>query len=168
LAKSLRKSGNASIHTSAYINPNLTKAEAKATTFGRRGDASAKHARTLLIATKAPGATRNTNKQYNHKQRKTLASGGGQTLNQCSADFISFYLPNPTSLVKSAAVQQLAAELDQLNIGVVIVTESWITEQHPDCFVNIPLDTFCIAKTAIKRKVAVSRFMFVITSAGKS
>jgi hypothetical protein len=64
--------------------------------------------------------------------------GGGQMLNQRKAEFISFYLLNPTSLVKSAAIQQLAAELNQLNIGVAIITESWFTEQHTDCFVNIP------------------------------
>jgi hypothetical protein len=51
------------------------------------------------IATKTPGATRNnSSNQYNQEQRKALASGGGQMLNQRSAEFISFYLLNPTSL----------------------------------------------------------------------
>jgi hypothetical protein len=37
--------------------------------------------------------------------------------NVCSADAVSFYVLNPTSLVKPSALQQLAIELAQFNIG---------------------------------------------------
>jgi hypothetical protein len=44
---------------------------------------------------------------------------------------------NPTSLVKPSALQQLATELTQFNIGVAIITETWFNDRHIDQFVNI-------------------------------
>jgi hypothetical protein len=57
--------------------------------------------------------------------------------NVCSADAVSFYVLNPTSLVKPSALLQLAIELAQFNIGLAIITETWFNDRHVDQFVNI-------------------------------
>jgi hypothetical protein len=53
------------------------------------------------------------------------------------SDSMTFYIINPTSLVKPSALQQLCTELTQFNIAVAIVSESWFTCNHTDQFVDI-------------------------------
>jgi len=50
---------------------------------------------------------------------------------------MTFYVINPTSLVKPSALQQLCTELTQFNIAIAIVAESWFTCNHTDQFVEI-------------------------------
>ena len=50
---------------------------------------------------------------------------------------VTLYLINPTSLAKSAALQQLATELRLLKIGIAVVAETWFTSLHTDNLVNI-------------------------------
>ena len=50
---------------------------------------------------------------------------------------MSFYLLNPTSLVKASALQQLSTDLIQFSICIAIITETWFTDAHIDQLVNI-------------------------------
>ena len=50
----------------------------------------------------------------------------------------SFYLINPTSLVKPHALEQLSADLSHLNIDIAIVTETWFNNTHIDNCLTIP------------------------------
>jgi hypothetical protein len=43
---------------------------------------------------------------------------------------MTFYVINPTSLVKPHALQQLSTELIQFNIAVAIISESWFACKH--------------------------------------
>jgi exonuclease III len=46
-------------------------------------------------------------------------------------------LLNSTSLIKPAALQQLACVINQFNIAVAIITETWFSSQHPDALLQI-------------------------------
>jgi hypothetical protein len=67
------------------------------------------------------------------------------------SDSVLFYVINPTSLVKPSALQQLATELTQFNIGIAIISESWFTSQHTDLLVEI--DGYALyRKDRVKKK----------------
>ena len=67
------------------------------------------------------------------------------------SDSVSFYIINPTSLVKTSALQQLATELTQFKIGIALVSESWFTSQHTDKLVEI--DGYALhRKDRVKKK----------------
>jgi hypothetical protein len=46
-------------------------------------------------------------------------------------------LINPTSLVESAAGQQLATDLTLFSNGITVITDTWFTAQHTDQSVDI-------------------------------
>jgi hypothetical protein len=50
---------------------------------------------------------------------------------------MTFYIINPTSLVKHSALQQLETELIQFKIAIAIVSESWFNCNHIDQIVEI-------------------------------
>ena len=64
-------------------------------------------------------------------------TGGSLTRPNIIANSLSFYLLNPTSLIKAAALQQLTCDLVQFNIAVAIITETWFSSQHPDALLQI-------------------------------
>jgi hypothetical protein len=64
---------------------------------------------------------------------------------------MTFYVTNPTSLVKPTALQQLHAELIQFNIAIAIVSESWFNCNHTDQFVEIN-GYLLLRKDRVKKK----------------
>jgi hypothetical protein len=64
---------------------------------------------------------------------------------------MTFYVTNPTSLVKPTALQQLHAELIQFNKAIAIVSESWFNCNHTDQFVEIN-GYLLLRKDRVKKK----------------
>ena len=50
---------------------------------------------------------------------------------------LTFYVINPTSLVKPDALQQLETDLSHFNIVIAIITETWFSSLHTDGLVKI-------------------------------
>jgi hypothetical protein len=56
---------------------------------------------------------------------------------RCRTEMVTFYIINATSLVETAALQQLATDLIQFQIGLGMVTETWFTSQHCDQLLDV-------------------------------
>lgn len=65
-------------------------------------------------------------------------------------ELATFYMINATSLVKHAALQQLATELTRLNFGNAVITETRFNSHHLDCFANIDGYLVFRIKTVLK------------------
>ena len=78
-------------------------------------------------------------------------------------DSLTFYVINPTSLVKPATLQQLVTHLSQFKIGIAIITEIWFSALHTDGLVKF--DSYNLhRKIASGRKVELSLYMSEMTS----
>jgi hypothetical protein len=66
---------------------------------------------------------------------RRVSQGGNESLEPCK--IITFHLTNPTSLVKSLALQQSSTDLIQFNIAIAIVCEIWFTAKHIFQLLNI-------------------------------
>jgi hypothetical protein len=76
---------------------------------------------------------------------------GGLSNNASDPNSMTFYVINPTSLIKPSALQQLSTELSQFNIAIAIISESWFTHQHTDQLVEIEGYTLT-RKDRVKKK----------------
>lgn len=59
------------------------------------------------------------------------------TVKMTARSEVSFNLINATSLVKPAALQQLATELTQLNARIAGITKTWFNSRQLDQFPNV-------------------------------